>query len=127
MKKIVYISLGALFVSTGIIGIFIPLLPTTIFLIIASYFFMNSSPELNEKLLNNKYLGKYIRDYKENRGMPFKAKVKSISLLWISILASGYFFTDSFVIRIILLVIAIGVSIHISALKTLQPRIISEQ
>lgn len=127
MKKIIYISLGALFVFTGIIGIFIPLLPTTIFLIIASYFFMNSSPELNEKLLENKYLGKYIRDYKENRGMPFKAKVKSISLLWISIFASGYFFTDSLIIRLILAVIAIAVSIHIVTLKTLEPRKINEE
>ncbi len=88
---------------------------------------MNSSPELNEKLLENKYLGKYIKDYQENRGMPFKAKVRAISLLWISIFVSGYFFTDSFIIRIILLVIAIGVSIHIGALKTLEPRIINEQ
>ena len=126
MKKILFISLGVLLVSIGVLGIFIPLLPTTIFLIIASYFFMNSSPELNEKLMQNKYLGKYIRDYKENKGMPLKSKIRSITLLWISIFASGYFFTDNIIIRIILLLIAISVSIHIATLKTLETQTISD-
>lgn len=67
MRKVLFISFGFLFVALGVFGIFLPIMPTTIFLIIASYFFMKSSPELYEKLLNNKYLGKYIKDYKEKR------------------------------------------------------------
>ena len=62
----------------GVVGIFLPLLPTTVFLLIASYFFMKSSPELNEKLLNHKHLGSYIRNYKEKKGMPLKTKITSI-------------------------------------------------
>lgn len=122
MKKILFISIGVLFVALGVIGIFLPLLPTTIFLIIASYFFMNSSPELNERLLNNKYLGNYIRNYREKNGMPIKSKITSISLLWISIFVSAYFLTSAIIIRIILAIIAIGVTYHIATLKTLKPQ-----
>ena len=127
MKKILFISLGFIFVAIGVLGIFLPLLPTTIFLIIASYFFMKSSPELNEKLMNNKYLGKYIRNYKEKKGMPLKSKVSSISLLWISILASAYFFTENIFIRLLLIAIAVGVTIHIASLKTLGNESVRDQ
>jgi uncharacterized protein len=120
MKKPLYIVIGSILVTLGTIGIFIPLLPTTIFLILASYFFMKGSPELNERLLNNKYLGHYIKNYRDNKGMPLKSKIISIVMLWISILISGYFLTESNVLRGILLVVAIGVTIYISSLKNIQ-------
>jgi len=119
MKKIIFISLGFLFVAVGVLGIFLPILPTTIFLIIASYFFMKSSPDMNNKLMNNKFLGKYIRNYKEKKGMPLKSKISSIFLLWTSILASSYFFTENIYIRLLLIAIAVGVTFHIVSLKTL--------
>lgn len=121
MKNILFIALGILFVALGIIGIFLPLMPTTIFLIIASYFFMKGSPELNDKLLNNKHLGPYIKNYRENNGMPLKSKISSICFLWTSILISSYFFTENLMIRILLLIIAVGVTIHIASLKSLKP------
>lgn len=126
MKNIIYIALGGLFVTIGVIGIFVPLLPTTIFLLIASYFFMKSSPKLNEKLVNNKYLGPYIRNFQEKKGMPKKSKINAITLLWISILTSAYFFTDLFAVRVLLLIIAISVTIYLIKLKTLDPQIVSE-
>ena len=126
MKKPIFISIGSIFVFIGIIGIFLPLLPTTIFLIIASYFFMKSSPELNDRLLNNKYLGAYLRNYQEKRGMPLKSKISSIFLLWTSILISGYYLTESTTIRIILLCVALGVTIYISTIKNLEPQSISD-
>lgn len=120
MKKISYIIIGTIFVGIGVIGIFIPLLPTTVFLLVASYFFMKSSPELNDKLMNHKHLGSYIRNYKEKKGMPLKSKITSISFLWLSILLSGYYFTENIIIRIFLLIIATGVTIHIVTLKNLE-------
>ena len=127
MKNIIYIALGGLFVTIGVIGIFVPLLPTTIFLLIASYFFMKSSPKLNEKLVNNKYLGPYIKNFQENKGMPKKSKINAISLLWISILTSAYFFTELFAVRILLLIIAISVTIYIIRIKTLNPQTANEE
>jgi uncharacterized protein len=120
MKKPLYIVIGSILVTLGTFGIFIPLLPTTIFLILASYFFMKGSPELNERLLNNKYLGHYIKNYLDKKAMPLKSKISSIVMLWISILISGYFLTDSNVLRGILLVVAIGVTIHILSLKSIR-------
>lgn len=125
MKKYLYITLGVTSVGLGIIGIILPVMPTTIFLIIASYFFMKSSPELNDKLMNNKYLGKYIKNYREKRGLPLKSKISSICLLWTSILISSYFLTDNLSIRILLLIVAIGVTIHIATIKNLKPETVN--
>lgn len=116
----VYITLGSISVVLGIIGIFLPIMPTTIFLIIASYFFMKGSPALNEKLLSNKYLGVYIRNYREEKGMPLKSKINAILLLWASILTSAIFFVDNLIIKILLIVIAIGVTIYLLSLKTIK-------
>ena len=127
MKKVLFISIGFLFVALGVIGIFLPVMPTTIFLIVASYFFMNSSPELNDKLLNNKYLGNYIKNYRDKRGMPLKSKIGSICLLWTSILISSYFLTESLIIRILLLIVAVGVTIHIATIKNLKPQSVRNQ
>ncbi len=127
MKKFLFISIGVLFILLGIIGIFLPVMPTTIFLILASYFFMKSSPELNNKLVNNKYLGPYIKNYREQRGMPIKSKISSICLLWTSILISSYFFTEILVIRILLLIVAVGVTIHIATIKSLKPQSLRNQ
>ncbi|MFZ1289294.1 MAG: YbaN family protein [Melioribacteraceae bacterium] len=120
MTKIIYKILGLIFVAIGIIGIFLPLLPTTVFLIIASFFFLRSAPELNDKLLKNKYLGVYLKNYKEKSGVPIIAKVSSLFLLWISIFLSGYFLTENIYIRLILLMVAVGVSIHILSMKNLK-------
>lgn len=126
MKNIIFIALGGLFVSIGVIGIFVPLLPTTIFLLIASYLFMKSSPKLNDNLVNNKYLGPYIKNFQENRGMTKRSKFNAISLLWVSILISAYFFTELFAVRLLLLIIAISVTIYLVKLKAIDPQTISE-
>ena len=106
--------------AIGFVGIFLPLLPTTIFLILASYFFMKGSPELNDWMMQNKYLGPYIRNFRENKGMTIKSKFTSISLLWVTILISVIFFIDILIVRILLLVIATGVTIYILTFKTLK-------
>lgn len=69
-------------------------------------------------LIGHKWFGKYIKNYQEGRGIPLKVKVMAISFLWIMIGFSAMFIIDNFWIRIILLIIALGVSIHIITLKT---------
>ncbi|MBK7105056.1 MAG: YbaN family protein [Ignavibacteriae bacterium] len=118
MKKVIFKILGIFFVAIGVIGIFIPLLPTTVFLLIASYFFLKGSPELNTWLLQNKYLGIYLRNYKEKNGVPLIAKISSMSLLWISILYTIFFLIQNVYLQIFLLLVAISVSIHILSMKT---------
>ena len=104
----------------GIIGIFVPVLPTTPFLLLAAACYARSSQRFYDWLLSNKYFGNYIRNYLERKGVPLKVKVLTIILLWITIGSSVAFAVQSFVVRLILVLIALGVSIHILCIRTLK-------
>lgn len=114
------IFLGTIFVGLGILGMFLPILPTTPFLLIAAACYARSSKRFYLWLLNNKLFGSYIRDYKERKSIPLKVKIFTVSLLWITIIFSAIFATNVIYIRIILVVIAICVTIHILSLRTLR-------
>ena len=111
---------GTLLVGLGIIGIFMPVLPTTPFLLLATACYARSSQRFYHWLLNNKWLGNYIKNYIQRKGIPLKAKVLTITLLWIAIGFSAVFAVEVFLVRLILILIAIGVSIHILCLRTLK-------
>jgi uncharacterized protein len=113
-----YLVSGFLLVAIGIIGIFLPLLPTTIFLILASACFVKSSPKANEWLRNNKFLGPYLKNYQNKTGLTIKSKIFTIIFLWLSIGISAFYLTNEFYIRMLLLVIGAGVSTHIIYIKT---------
>jgi len=116
--RYLYLISGFLLVVIGVIGIFLPILPTTIFLILASACFVKSSPRANEWLRNHKILGAYIKNYQDKTGLTIKAKIFNIFFLWIMILSSAFFFTEELFIRLLLLAIAIGVTIHLLMVKT---------
>ena len=119
--KYFYLTSGFLLVAIGVIGIFLPLLPTTIFLILASICFLKSSPKANDWLRNHKILGGYIDNYQNKTGLTRTSKIINIVTLWISISLSAFLLTNELYIRIILLAIAIGVTIHLLMIKTKQP------
>ena len=108
---------GFLFVGLGIVGIFIPLLPTTPFLLLAAACFARSSERFYRWLLGNRWFGAYVRDYREGRGVPAKVKIFSIALLWIAISSSAAFVVSNLVVRIVLVVIAVGVTVHIVSIR----------
>lgn len=108
---------GMVLVGLGILGIFLPLLPTTPFLLLAAVCYAKSSRRFYNWLLGNKWFGKYIKNYREGKGIPLKIKIFSISLLWLTILFSAIFIVNILFVRIILIMIAIGVSIHISSVQ----------
>ncbi len=111
---------GTVFLGLGIIGIFLPLLPTTPFILLAASCYARSSKRLYNWLLNNRWFGNYVKNYREGRGIPRKVKVMSISFLWIVIGYSILFVINIISIRIILFLIAGGVTIHILSIKTLK-------
>ncbi len=113
---------GTIFLGFGIIGIFLPILPTTPFLLLAAACYARSSKRFYNWLMNNRWFGTYIKNYREGRGVPLKVKVFTISLLWITILASVFFIISNFLIEIILIIIAIGVTIHILTIKTFKKK-----
>ena len=116
--KYFYLISGFLLVAIGVIGIFLPLLPTTIFLILASICFLKSSPKANEWLRNHKILGGYIDNYQNKTGITRNAKITNIITLWTSISLSAFLLTEELYIRLILLAIAAGVTIHLLMIKT---------
>ncbi len=118
LKKGLLIFAGTVFTATGIIGIFVPILPTTPFLLLAAACYLRSSRRLYNWLLNNRFFGAYVRNYLDGRGMPRKIKIATILLLWITIACSIIFAVQALIIRVILLIIAIGVTVHIILIKT---------
>jgi uncharacterized membrane protein YbaN (DUF454 family) len=112
------LTFGTVFLCLGIIGIIIPLLPTTPFLLLSAACYARSSTKFYHWLLNNKWLGKYIKYYREGRGIPIKIKFFTILLLWCTILISIFFFIDLFWVKSLMLLIAILISIHILLIKT---------
>ncbi len=111
---------GTLLVGLGIIGILMPVLPTTPFLLLAAACYARSSQRFYHWLLNNKWFGNYIKNYIQRKGVPIKVNIIAITWLWITIGFSVVFAVEFFIVRLILIVIAIGVSIHILCLRTLK-------
>jgi uncharacterized membrane protein YbaN (DUF454 family) len=110
--------LGTVAVIVGITGIFIPLMPTTPFLLLAAMCYARGSQRLHGWLLSNRWCGAYIRNYREGRSMCLRHKMLTLSLLWITITLSAIFTVELWWVLIILIVVAIGITIHILRLPT---------
>ncbi|HHU77358.1 MAG TPA: DUF454 domain-containing protein [Clostridiales bacterium] len=114
----IYITLGSIFVILGTIGIFVPILPTTPFLLLAAACYGKGSGKLYKKLTESRVLGHYIRSYLDGRGVPLLSKILALTLLWISIGTAAAFVAKHLLLRILLLLTAAGVTFHILSLKT---------
>jgi len=119
LKKIILIIAGNISLALGIVGIFVPLLPTTPFLLLSATCFLRSSKRLYNWLTHHKLFGTYIRSYLKYRAISLKAKVLSILLLWIVISTTVFFFINLVWLRVLLVLIAVGVTVHILSLRTL--------
>ncbi len=117
LRKQLLIVAGTISTAIGIIGIFVPILPTTPFLLLAAACYIRSSERFYRWLINNLLLGAYIRNYIEGTGMPLRTKLFTIFLLWLAIGISVCIGTQNLVVRIILVVIAIGVTVHIICIR----------
>ena len=118
--RICLIITGSFFVGVGTLGIVLPLLPTTPFLVLAAICFSRSSERFHNWLLNNKWFGSYIKNYREGKGISLRQKVAVLSLLIFTIGYSCIFLLDHIAVRIILVLIAVGISIHILRIPTLR-------
>jgi uncharacterized membrane protein YbaN (DUF454 family) len=119
--RILLITSGTLCVILGFLGMFMPVLPTTPFLLLAAICYARSSKRFYNWLMTNRWCGAYIRNYREGRGIPLKQKVLTILLLWLTIGYAAWFVISLWWVKLILLGIAVGVTIHLVRIKTFKP------
>lgn len=119
LKKYLLIGFGSINVGLGILGAFLPLMPTTVFLLIAAACYVRSSDTLYNRLISHPKFGAFIKNYREHRAMPRAAKVKAVLLLWFTLSISAAMVQET-LIWIILASVGIVVSIIILATKTLE-------
>ena len=116
--RAILIAVGTISVVIGVIGIFLPLLPTTPFLLLAAACYARSSRRFYIWLLTNRWFGEYVHDYRAGRGIPMRVKASTLALLWTTILVSAMFFVNRMHIRALLLAIALVVTLHVLSIRT---------
>lgn len=108
-------ALGVFFVALGALGVLLPVLPTTPFLLLAAWCFARSSDRLHDWLHTNRLFGQYLRRYRSGKGIPQHAKIFSISLLWLTLAISiAWALPERPWLTALLVVIGIAVTAHIS-------------
>ena len=117
VRKWLLLSAGILAVGFGVVGAFVPLLPTTPFLLLAAACFARSSDRHYEWLLNHRWMGAYVRNYREHRATTRRVKVVTLALLWGSIGYAAIVVADGWVVRTLLLSVAVGVTLHVLSLR----------
>ena len=110
--RYLYIALGTFSLVMGIIGIFLPVLPTTPFLLLTAYSYYHGSKRMYAWLMHHPIFGEHIRNFRESRIIPLKVKVATLTLLWSSLLFCAYILTPIW-LKCLMIGIAIGVTWHI--------------
>ncbi|MHB1356460.1 MAG: DUF454 family protein [Anaerolineae bacterium] len=120
--RILMVMGGTICVALGIIGVFLPVLPTTPFLLLAAVLYARSSQRFYHWLLSNRLFGGYLSNYRAGRGIPLAHKVMSILLLWLTIGFAAVFVVQAWWLRLVLVVVACGVTWHLVRVKTMRPK-----
>jgi uncharacterized membrane protein YbaN (DUF454 family) len=112
---------GTLCVALGVLGMLLPRLPTTPFLLRAASCYARSSERFHHWLLTNRWCGTYIRNYREGKGIALKQKILALALLWLTIGATSWLVVSLWWVRLLLLGVAVGVTIHLVRIRTYRP------
>lgn len=118
LARLLLIAAGALFVALGVLGMFLPVLPTTPFLLLAAWCFARSSKRFYDRLLNNRLSGPYIRNYRDGVGISRRRKALSLAMLWLTIGSSVLFAVKPWWGKAALFAVAAGVTVHLLRMKT---------
>jgi len=117
IRKIAYLSFGLFFLTMGIIGIFVPVWPTTCFLLFAVGCFSKSSQRLHSWMLENRYFGNHLRQYRESGAIDKKILVGSLVSLWFSLTLSIIFVSPPSWVVFLMLAVGAAVTIHLLTLR----------
>ena len=118
LMKVLLIACGTLCVGLGILGIFLPLMPTTVFLLLATACYARSSDRFHRRLVEHPWLGPYIR---QRNGMTPRQKAVTLTVLWLSLAATMIWTARAPWLRALLIMIGVGVTLHVSRLPSLEP------
>ena len=124
IRKILFIIAGTLCVGLGALGAFLPILPTTPFLLLAAACYLRSSRRLYQRLMTNRFFGEYLRRYRAGEGLPRPFKACTICLLWLSLGLSAFLAVPPRLwwVRLLLLSVGLGVTIHLVMIPTMENR-----
>lgn len=117
-KRLFFLSVGSTLLGIGVIGIIIPVLPTTPFILASAFFYGKSSKRLDNWISNSPYFGSYIENYKTKNGVPLNDKLTSIGFLWLTLVVSAFLFSNTWYIPLILIIVGMAVTLHIALIKT---------
>lgn len=117
VRRLALLVCGTLSLALGIVGIFVPLLPTTCFLLIAAWCYARSSTRLYDRLMQARWIGPYLRRYRDERAIPPHVRTASLVMMWITIGYSVFVFPN-LLVRVALLLTAIAVTWHLYKLPS---------
>lgn len=118
----VLICCGWLAIVAGVVGLFLPLVPTIPFLLLAVACFARSSVRFHGWLVEHNHLGPLIRGYLHSGGIPLRAKQMAIGMIWVSVPTSTFLFVPAVWPKVVLLVVAAGITLYLLRLPTIPPR-----
>ena len=118
----VLISCGWIFIAGGVVGIFLPLVPTVPFLLLAAACFARSSERFHTWLVEHYHLGPLVRDYLDGAGIPLRAKRMAIGMVWVSFTASTFLFARALWLKVLLISTAVGITLYLISLPTVQKK-----
>jgi hypothetical protein len=124
VKQIVQFLLiagGTICVALGTLGVFVPVLPTTPFLLLAAFFYAHSSERFHRWLLGNHWFGQYIKNYQQGRGILLRDKIITLIALWLALSFTVLTTAPVWWVKLLLLSVGIGVTMHILQISTLKP------
>ena len=112
--------MGLISLGLGILGAFLPVLPTTPLLLLSAALFLRGNEKLYDWLMNHPKLGTYISNFTKHKAIPLRVKIVSISFLWLTLLNCAIFVAEHYLFRLFFLLIATAVTVHILSYRTLK-------
>ena len=119
VKRAIYLIVGTVALVLGALGLFLPVLPTTPFVILAAACYLRSSKRMHAWILQSELFGETVENYQAGRGLKRDTKVRALVLMWATISISAFFFVNQFILRGTMLLVALGVTIYLLRLPTL--------
>ena len=120
--KGIYFAVGVISLAVGIIGVFLPVIPTTPFILLSAWCFFRSSKKFYEWIISNERFGPTIQNYQEGRGLTKPTKIRAVAMMWLAMTVSIYFFITDLYVMVLMYAVAVGVTIYLYKLPTLEPR-----